>query len=275
MQGACTIQLDALASIANRSGRDFPAAMLKLIAGAPNFAKSGGGPRPMMKTMAAPAQDYTPEQSSLGDYRSYTIDGHLDLPDSSVTQVPLYASRQLPCERRWLFENGGAWFPAKPMLAPEGGQNGSGPIQSQLAFTAAENLPSGNLRVLTRDKDGRSELLGENRIGDTAKGRNVDVNLGVAFDLAATRERTSFTIDRAARQMDEGFRITLTNSGEAARTITVREHPNRWRAWTLASSSQKPGKLTPDVLEFQVAVPANGKATLDYVVRYAWAVTDE
>lgn len=75
--------------------------------------------------------------------------------------------------------------------------------------------------------------------------------------------------------MEEGVRITLANSGESARTITVREHPNRWRAWTLQSSSQKPDKQTPDTLEFRVAVPANGKATLDYAVRYAWMPADE
>ncbi len=273
--GDCRLRLDSLASIANRSGRDYPAAKLKLVAGSPNFAKSGYGPRPMMKSMAmnAAPQDM-PEQSSLGDYRSYAIDGNLDLPDASVTQVPLYASRELACERRWLFENGGAWFPPKPMLA-EGGGDGGGPITSQLAFATAENLPSGNLRVLVRDKDGRTELLGENRIGDTAKGRNVDVNLGVAFDLSASRERTAFSLDKAAREMNEGFRITLTNTGDAARTVTVREHPNRWRVWTLLSSSQKPDKQTPDTLEFRVAIPANGKATLDYSVRYAWIVSDE
>jgi hypothetical protein len=273
----CKLRLDALASIANRSGRDYPAAQLKLIAGAPSFAKYDRGPRPMaMKAMAAaPAPETMPEQSSLGDYRSYAIDGNLDLPDASVTQVPLYASRELACQRRWLFENGGAWFPPKPMLAAEGWQRGNGPVQSQLIFAAVENLPSGNLRVLTRDKDGRSELLGENRIGDTAKGRDVDVNLGVAFDLAATRERIAFNMDKAAREMTEGFRITLTNSGDAARTVTVREHPNRWRAWTLLSSSQKPDAQTADTLQFRVAVPANGKAVLDYAVRYAWRPADE
>jgi hypothetical protein len=276
-EGDCLLRLGALASIANRSGRDFAAAKLKLIAGAPNFAKSGGGPRPMvMKSMAAAAApDELPQQASLGDYRSYAIDGSLDLPDASVTQVPLYASRDVSCERRWLFENGGAWFPPKPMLAPEGWQGGSGPVQGQLKFVAAENLPSGNLRILTRDKDGQTELLGENRISDIAKGRDVNVNLGIAFDLAATRERTAFSIDKASRELNEGFRITLTNSGEIARTLTVREHPNRWRVWSLLSSSQKPDKQTPDLLEFRVAVPANGKATLDYAVRYNWAPTDE
>jgi len=274
----CRLRLDALASIANRSGRDYAGAKLKLIAGSPNFAKYDRGPRVMMMKAAAapaPAPEGMPEQSSLGDYRAYAIDGALDLPDASVTQVPLYASSELACERRWLYETGGAWFPPKPMLEPDAWQNGGGPVQSQLSFTAVENLPGGNLRVLTRDKDGRTELLGENRIADVAKGRDVQVNLGVAFDLAATRERTAFKVDKAARELDEGFRITLTNSGERARDVTVREHPNRWRAWTLVSSSVKPTKQSPDLLEFRVAVPAGGKATLDYVVKYHWSPNED
>jgi hypothetical protein len=75
--------------------------------------------------------------------------------------------------------------------------------------------------------------------------------------------------------MDEGFRITLTNTGEHARIITVREHPNRWRGWNLVSSSLKPEKQTPDLLEFRVGVPANGKTVLDYAVRYSWTAAEE
>ena len=274
--GGCRLRLDALASIANRSGRDYDGAALKLVAGSPNFASYDRGPRMMaMKAAAAPAPEALPDQSSLGDYRSYAIDGRLDLPDASVTQVPLHGSRELDCERRWLFENGGAWFPPKPMLTADHSAPGGGPVQSQLSFTAVDNLPAGTLRVLARDRDGRSELLGESRLGDTAKGRKVDLTLGVAFDLAATRERTSFDVDKAGRTMQEGFRITLANSGESARTVTVREHPNRWRNWSLASSSHKPERQSPDLLEFRITVPAEGEATLDYVVRYAWTPADE
>ncbi len=75
--------------------------------------------------------------------------------------------------------------------------------------------------------------------------------------------------------MNEALRITLTNTGDSARTVTVIEHPNRWRVWSLASSSQKPTKRTPDLLEFEVAVPANGKSTLDYAVKYTWTPKDE
>lgn len=273
---ACRLRLDALASIANRSGRDFPASTLKLIAGSPNLPQHGG-PRTMaMKAgvqLNAPME--LPEQAGLGDYRSYTIDGTLDLPDASVTQVPLYASRDLDCERHWVSEYGGAWYGQKPNLSPSVVNPMTGAVSSELGFTSGENLPAGNLRVSMRDRDQRTELLGEARIADTPKGQPVNVTLGTAFDLSARRERTSFNIDRAARTMHEGWKVTLTNTGDVARTITVREHPGRWREWTLESSSHKPTRKTPDMLQFDVAVPANGKAVIDYVVGYTWSAKDE
>jgi hypothetical protein len=74
--------------------------------------------------------------------------------------------------------------------------------------------------------------------------------------------------------MDEGFRVVLSNAGDTARTVTVHEHPNRWRAWKLTSSSVKPTKVSPELLEFKVDVPANGSATLDYAVQYTWVDAD-
>lgn len=275
---SCRMRLDALASIANRSGRGYDGATLKLVAGAPNLERGFQPmPRMAMKAMAAPAPapEAMPEQSALGDYRSYLIDGAIDLPDASVTQVPLYASRELDCTRRWLASFGYAWFPDRPQLNPGNDAASKQVVSSQLSFNAPENLPAGRVRVLTRDRDGRNELLGEARSSDTAKGRTLDLVLGTAFSLHASRERSAFTVDRAARTMDESFRVTLENAGENSTTLTVREHPNRWRVWELASSSQKPARKTADQLEFEVAVPAHGKVTLDYRLRYRWTAADE
>lgn len=272
---SCRLRLDALASIANRSGRDYNTATLKLVAGEPNFAKPGAPRAYMMKSMASEASDAMPEQSSLGDFRVYSIAGSLDLPDASVTQTPLYPSRDIDCERSWVYDSGQRWQPDKPMLTAGTPERSGGAVVSQLRFMAAENLPAGYLRVLTRDRDDRIEFVGEGRVPDTGKGRDVSLTLGNAFDLVGSRERTAFSVDRAAHEMDEAFRIVLTNTGATARTVTVREHPNRWRNWTLASSSLKPARQTADTLEFSVNVPANGKATLDYAIDYSWTVRDE
>jgi hypothetical protein len=149
-----------------------------------------------------------------------------------------------------------------------------GAIVSTLKLQAFDSLPAGYLRVLTADKNGTPQFIGEGRINDTPKGSSATITLGTAFDLRAERTRTSFSVDSAGRTLDEAFRINLSNASDSTRTVTVREHPNRWRQWTLVSSSSKPSQQTADTLEFRVEVPANGKATLDYAVRYSWTADD-
>jgi hypothetical protein len=226
--------------------------------------------------MAPPAGgEAMPEQSSVGDYRSYTLPAPVDLPDGSISQVPLYAPRTVSCERTALYENGGNWMPPQPMLNREFNTDNNTSIISTLRFEAFDSLPAGYLRVLTADRNGVPQFIGEGRINDTPKGSDATIMLGTAFDLRGQRERSSFHVDKAGRTLDEAFHITLTNAGDSASTMTVREHPNRWRQWTVTSSSVKPSKQTTDTLEFKVEVPANGKAVLDYAVRYTWTADDQ
>jgi hypothetical protein len=274
---ACRMHFDPQASIANRSGRDYDGASLKLVAGQPNLA---GAPRLYMaKTMMASAAPPRPlpSQAALGDYRSFALPQPVDLPDGTVTLTPLYTPSDIGCTRQYLLESGGTWHPPKPILQADYGNEHfqDRAIASTLLFDAPAALPAGTLRAFTVDRDGAPELLGQGDIPDTPQGQQVRVTLGESFDLRASRERTAFSVDQGAHTMDEGFRVTLTNGGETARTVTVREHPNRWNVWKLVSSSAKPDKQTPDTLEFAVNVPAHGKATLDYRVRYTWLPKDE
>jgi hypothetical protein len=276
---ACRMRFESRASIANRSGRDWQSAQLTLIAGEPNMAKASA-PRPMMAmTRSYKAQDMVagsqPQQDSIGDYRSFTLPGAVDLPDGSVSQVPLYTDHTLDCVRTALYENGNSFQPNQPILERDFNQGGGSAIVSTLKLKAFDSLPAGYLRVLTADRHGTPQFIGEGRINDTPKGSDATVTLGTAFDLRAERTRTAFSADKAGRTMDEAFRINLSNAGDSARTVTVREHPSRWRQWTLLSSSSKPDQQTPDTLEFRIEVPASGKAVLDYAVRYHWTADEQ
>ncbi len=276
---ACRMRFESRASIANRSGRDWHDAQLTLIAGQPNMAKASA-PRPMVSMARGYGpQDMVagglPQQDSLGDYRSYTLPGTVELPDASVSQVPLYADHTLDCERTALYENGNRYLPPRPILERDFNPGGGNAIVSTLKLKAFDSLPAGYLRVLSADRNGTPQFIGEGRIEDTPKGGDATITLGTAFDLRATRERTAFHVDKAGRTLDEAFRITLTNADDSARTVTVREHPGRWRQWTLVSSSSKPSAQTPDTLEFRVDVPASGKAVLDYAVRYQWTADEQ
>lgn len=269
----CRMQFKPEASIANRSGRDYAGATIKLVAGQPNL-----GNRVRMYNMAAPAPmaaKAMPEQASLGDYRSFTLAGAVNLPNGTVTLTPLYPAQSLPCQREYVIEDGGTYFPPKPNTNDYGAQDYQDrAIASTLSFTAPDALPAGTLRAWTGDRDGAPTLLGEGAVADTPKGKRVAVELGQSFDLRASRERTAFHVDAKTHTMSEAYRITLTNGGDSARTVMVREHPNRWREWTLASSSIKPLKQTPQLLEYEVPVPANGSATLTYTVQYTWSERD-
>ncbi|NID15488.1 DUF4139 domain-containing protein [Luteibacter yeojuensis] len=276
---ACRMTFDAAASIANRSGRDWEDVTLKLVAGEARRAKTPPQPRMFDRGMVAAmakAPERTPAQATLGDLRTYTLPAAVDLPDGSVTQTPLYDRRTLDCERQALYDSqAGGWFPPRPNMERQTVPPADGvPIVSNLRFKAFDSLPAGYVRVLTTDRDGNAELLGEGRIDDTPKNQDTTVSLGNAFDLSARREQTAFTADADAHRIDEAFRIVLSNAGDTARTITVHEHPNRWRAWKVASSSLKPTKVSPELLEFKVEVPANGSATLDYAVQYTWIDAD-
>lgn len=271
---SCKLQLESRASIANRSGRDWKNVQVTLVAGEPNFAKASA-PRPMAYAMRAKADSIAmPEPSTLADYRTYTLPGSVDLPDGSVSQVPLYATRTIDCERTSLYEAGGGWMPPQPMIARDYSQGGNNAIVSTLKLHAFDSLPAGYLRVLTADRNGTPQFIGEGRINDTPKGGDADITLGTAFDLRGERERTAFKVDKNGRTLDEALRITLSNAGDSARVVTVREHPSRWRQWSLVSSTSKPSRQSPDMLEFQVTVPAGGTATLDYAVRYQWGADD-
>lgn len=273
----CRMQFKPEASIANRSGRDYANATLKLIAGQPNLGNRG---MRMYSRAAAPAPQelsamVMPAQASLGDYRSFTLAGKVNLPNGTVTLTPLYPVQTLACQREYVIDDGGAYFPPRPNINDYGTQDYQDrAIASTLSFTAPDALPAGTLRAWITDRDGAPALLGEGGVADTPKGQQVSVQLGQSFDLRGSRERTAFHVDANAHSMDESYKVTLTNGGDTARTVAVREHPNRWRGWTLASSSMKPVKQTPQLLEFNVLVPANGSVTLTYAVKYTWSEKD-
>ena len=274
--GTCRMQFKPEASIANRSGRDYDGANIQLIAGQPNLGNRSMRMYSMAKAPAPMAAEAAmPVQAPLGDYRSFTLAGAVNLPNGTVTLTPLYPAQPLSCARKYVVEDGNGYFPPKPNTNDYGAQDyRDRPIASTLAFTAPDALPAGTLRAWTVDRDGAPTLLGEGSVADTPRGQRVSVQLGESFDLRASRERTEFHVDINAHTMTEAYKVALTNGGDAARTVTVREHPNRWREWIVTQSNMKKVKQTPQLLEFEVPVPAHGDATLTYSIQYHWTAKD-
>ena len=266
----CHIDLHAAASLANQSGRDWRDAAVTLLAGKPRLVQ----PQPMsMMRMAAAALAASapalPTPGTIGDYRSFALPQRVDLPDASTTVVPLYAPTTLTCARRYVgVVEGQRGVYETPYLGPPQPGIQSGAVESQLGFTAPHALPAGTVRVYADGAGDRAELLGEDRLNDTPPGTHVELALGEAFDLRTTHEVIAFKVDKAAGHADESFGVTVRNTGDAARTVNLREFPWRWHAWKLLSSSVAPAQQDATRLDFALRVPAKSTATLDFTLRY-------
>lgn len=276
----CTMALDGAAMVANRSGADFNGVRLTLVAGEPRRAPAM--PMPMardvsrVKLLNAEASASAPQAEASGEYQSYTLPNPGDLPQGSVQRLPLVdAVSGIACERRYETRyDSGDWRPPYPLLDENfgAGDGQSQPVVATLRFTNAKAeglgipLPAGRVRMF----DG-ADFLGEAQLPHTPAGKDVALEIGNVFDLAAERTREDFKLDRAGRTMTETVAIKLTNGRATPVTVRVQERLGRWTDWEIADSSVPFEKRNAQSASFDVKVPASGAATLRYTVRYRWA----
>ncbi len=271
----CRMQLDAQASIGNRSGRDWHHVNIALIAGTVHL-DGGSDVRPVMLRMslAKAAADSMPEQSSLDAYRRYQLPSDVELPDQSITQLPLYPRQTVACQRTTEIDLGqsiGGRSHPELGLAPV---NASPGVETRLEFTAPENLPAGVIQVKMPDNQGVLQLLGSSRIEDTAAQQAVQLGLGQSFLLTAHQQRVDSRLDRAHQQFDEQFEVSVDNAGTTASEVQIIAHPQRWQHWSVLSSNAKAVKEGPAQVRFPLQVPARGHAVLKYTLRYQWQPGD-
>jgi hypothetical protein len=130
-------------------------------------------------------------------------------------------------------------------------------------------LPKGVIRLYKRDSQGNAQFVGEDRIDHTPKNETVRLKLGDAFDVTADKKQTAFQklagSGRYNYVFESAYEIVLKNAKSEPVTVTVREPmPGDW---TMLAESQPHAKVAAGTAEWQVRMPADGKATLTYRVR--------
>lgn len=274
---ACRMDIDGAAMVVNRSGADFNAVALTLVAGQPNRAPASG---PMQakaygraEMMAADAG--APQPVASGEYHAYRLPGSAALPQGSVQRLPLIdAARGIACERRYETRSQmGHWRPPYPMLDINfNAESGEQPVIASLRFDNRKAgglgvpLPAGRVRVFDS-----GDLLGEASIGHTPANAEVELALGTVFDLTAERTREDFQVDRAGRTMEERISIVVRNAKPEAATVHVLETLPRWSDWEIVSSTVSATRRDAQSATFALSVPADGEAKVTYTVRYRWA----
>lgn len=275
--------LSGAAQVVNRSGLDFSATMLTLVAGSPNQARAAApapalpasAPMAMMKVTGA-SYDAGLEAQDSGEYHAYPLPRAADLPNGSVQRISLLDPvTNVPWTRRYMVGSSNPGYrPTRPQVQPFDGEQPL-PVTVALEFANDKSsglglpLPSGRVRVFQAGAN-EDELLGEAHLGHTASGQDVKLALGEAFDLSARRQATAFRLAADRLSLEETVEIRLANAKSTAVVLRLDEAVQRWQDWEIIESSQRWEPLHAQAIRYAVEIPAGKDVTVRYTVRYRW-----
>jgi hypothetical protein len=272
--------LSARATINNRAGTDYDHAELQLVAGEVRRINEGvgygvgvgGGVGGAMfngttgRVFAAPAP---PPSEPFYGYHLYTFRQPLDLPNNAIKTVPLFQSSGLRISRSYVV-TGQVYYSE----GVEPSEMLNTPVQLRLKFdntkanSLGDPLPAGVVRVYKADRTGRDQLIGEDRLLDTAPGETVTLNLGNAFDVVERGKETDYK-KIGPNAAEEAYEITIRNHQSQAVVVMVNEPFTG--DWQILSSTLPYQRTSSSSARFAVPVPANGSTVLRYRVRVQWA----
>lgn len=262
------MDLSGWVTLTNSSGAAYDNATLQLVAGTVNRVR----PRQEFMAYGMPAPAAVPRkmemaQEALMDYHLYTFERPTSIADNQTKQLALLSASAIPVSKGYLLA-GSDWY-----YRERAGQIGQ--KLKPAVFVEFDNkggqlgkpLPGGIIRVYAKDSKGAAQFVGEDRIEHTAKNEKVKLKLGEAFDITAERKQTAYK--RIADNLAESsYRIDLRNAKDEAVVVRVQEPlPGDWE---MVQESQKHAKESSRIAAWNVEVPANGAAVLEYTVRTRW-----
>lgn len=266
-EAAGRLDLNGRAIVRNTSGSDFTAANLSLVAG--EVRRVSAAPprmaRAEMTTMAAAAPP-APTPEGLGAAYLYRLPAPADLADRQSRQFTLLNASNLPVERRYVSAGNAEAFASQRGEIQPTHPSVSVRFANPAADAGGLPLPAGIVRVYARGNDGGLRLLGEDRIGDTAAGSAVALEIGAAFDITAKRRQTDFSrVDLPDTTFESAWSIELANAKDQSVSVDVVEAlPGDWE---IIAESAPHAKTRADQATWTLAVPARGRAVLEYRVR--------
>ncbi|HEY52836.1 MAG TPA: DUF4139 domain-containing protein [Caldilineae bacterium] len=273
-----SMDLNGWVTLDNRSGTTYKDARLKLVAGDINRVPSGlgGGGDMMMVEKAMPAAAPRVEQREFFEYHLYEVTRPVTIKDNQTKQVEFVTATDVPAEKIFVYDGSIPYYPRGPVFDPGFGMTGATKVNVRLTFNTGEKgvdaqLPRGTVRMYQADVDGSPLLIGEDFIDHTPKGEDVTLTIGDAFDLVGERKQTDFQ-RIGEKVIEETYEIELRNQKESEDVeIRVVEHLSRGTDWEIVSASPEGFEKTDsNTIVWTVPVPAKGKATVTYTVRYSF-----
>ncbi len=271
------LDLDGWITLDNRSGATYRNARLKLVAGDIQRAVKEM-PAAMFRGQADAMTPPAPavEQRAFAEYHLYELPRPVTLKDRQTKQVQFISATAVPATKTYVFAASVSYGGYGPIYEPDFGATGNTNVEVRLTFNTGPQgvnaqLPRGIVRMYQPDVDGSPLLIGEDAIDHTPKGEDVTLTIGRAFDLVGERQQTDFQ-RIGDKVVEESYRLELRNQKETeAVTIRVVEHLSRGVNWQILRASPETWeKVDSATIAWEIPVPAQGKATITYTVRYTF-----
>jgi hypothetical protein len=217
-------------------------------------------------------------EEAVGETHVYELPGRRSLEPGVSLTVALFPDAPAPYTQELIVPGVLPWrgflgqVPAEPNRVPV--QVWYTLKRSRGTPFGEQPLPGGTVQVYQADSAGRLQLVGEARSDHTAPGRDLRVQSGDAFDVAAERVQTDYNQEQLApprrglaprQRITAAYKVTISNAKAQPVTVDVREA--RVGAWQVTESSIPAEKLSSTEVRFRVSVPAGGEATLTYTVQ--------
>jgi hypothetical protein len=277
--GNTALDLTGWVTLNNTSGTSYKDAQVKLIAGDVNRvqAQDARAMDDMVMPSTVPMDAPQVEQRDFNEYKLYEIGRPVTIGDNETKQVEFVSGADIPATTFFVYDSSPFFYGYYNIISDQYyGQTGVTDVQNYLEFSTGKDsgldaaLPAGRIRVFQEDVDGAALLIGENTIDHTAKGEQVQLYLGNAFDLVGERTQTNFKII-TDNMIQETYEIHLRNRKDAGDVeIRVPERLFRWSNWEILNSSIPFEKTDSSTIEFRPTVKAGEEVIITYTVQYTW-----
>ncbi len=254
------LDLNGWVTLNNVSGATYRDARLQLLAGDVQQAPEPAA-KLIARSMAMEAAAPPMKREELFEYHLYTLERPTTIADRQTKQVLLLQAKGAPVKRDYRIDAGDAYdtFDAAEQALK---------TQVWLRFSneppaLGQPLPAGVLRFYQRDQSGATQFIGEQRIEHTPEGRELQLNVGNAFDITATRRQTDFR-KGYGEEHEARWELQVFNAkAEPVQVNVLAAFPGEWKVLEESAPHERQDAATA---RWAVAVPAKGKTVLTYKV---------
>jgi len=263
-EASSQIDLQGWVTLTNNSGTTYKNAATVLVAGNPRLIDQNGfdGVSENDSTIVEAGTE-SGTRARLGNYYLYPLAEPTTVANMQTKQVGFLDVHGAPAthgyELRlgWLQTSEQALSAATVYKFSTSGTAGLG-----------DQLPAGIVRLYLRDSKGEAQFVGEHGIGHTPMGSRLSIATGDAFDV-----KVKPVIDSRTRVANghwrTSIRYSLSNALPLAVTVDLKQ-AGLWGDSKIINESQKGTRPDAETAQWQVLVPANGKAELTATYDTRW-----